>query len=93
MEGAIRAAYAALRAYAGHSDPRVAVANTIALVVAANQPFYPLYLYGLLDGAITPVWFTFLSTPFFLAVPAVARRNAAAGRALAGIALPHHQAH
>ncbi|WP_082510153.1 MULTISPECIES: hypothetical protein [unclassified Rhizobium] len=71
-----------VRAYARHPDPRVAAANVIALLVASNQPFYPLYLWWTVSTDITAAWFTFLSTPFFLAVPAVARRNGVAGRAL-----------
>ncbi len=73
---------AMVRAYAHHRDPRVAAANVISLLVASNQPFYPLYLFWLVSADITAAWFTFLSTPFFLAVPAVARRNDVAGRAL-----------
>ncbi|HEV7249520.1 MAG TPA: hypothetical protein VGN93_21325 [Shinella sp.] len=76
----------AISAYAHHPDGRVAAANLIALIVASNQPFYPLYLHWLVGGDITPGWFTFLSTPFFLAVPAVARRNTIAGRALLPLA-------
>ncbi|MDX3975130.1 hypothetical protein [Shinella sp.] len=75
-----------ISAYAHHPDPRVAAANLIALIVASNQPFYPLYLHWLVGGDITPGWFTFLSTPFFLAVPAVARLNTIAGRALLPLA-------
>lgn len=70
------------RAYAHHPDPRVAAANMISLLVASNQPFYPLYLFWLVSADITAAWFTFLSTPFFLAVPVVARWNSVAGRAL-----------
>ncbi|WP_421593081.1 hypothetical protein [Shinella sp. M27] len=75
-----------IRAYIRHPDPRVAAANAVALLVASNQPFYPLYLFWLVSHDITPVWFTFLSTPFFLAVPIVARWNATAGRALLPLA-------
>ncbi|MDB5846572.1 MAG: hypothetical protein JWP29_324 [Rhodoferax sp.] len=78
-----------LRAYAAHDDPLVATANLIALVVVSNQPFYPLYLYWIVGPDIAPSFWLFLSTPFFAAVPAVARLNATAGRALlplAGIA-------
>lgn len=73
---------AMVRAYAHHRDPRVAAANVISLLVASNQPFYPLYLFWLVSADISAAWLTFLSTPFFLAVPAVARRNDVAGRAL-----------
>lgn len=72
----------AIRRYLAHDDPLVATGNTIALVVAWNQPFYPLYLYWLVSPAIAPSFLTFLSTPFFLAVPAVSRRHSLIGRAL-----------
>lgn len=77
---------AGVRAYAHHPDPRVSAANVISLLVAFNQPFYPLYLFWLVSDDIEPAWFTFLSTPFFLAVPAVGRRNSTAGRALLPLA-------
>jgi hypothetical protein len=76
----------ALRAYAAHPDPLVATANTTALLVASNQPFYPLYVYWLVSENIEPVYYTFLSTPFFLAVPWLSRINTLAGRALLPIA-------
>jgi len=82
-------AWRRLAAYAAHDDPMVAACNSIALVVAFNQPFYPLYVYWVVSEHIWPTFFTFLSTPFFLAVPLLARRSSAAGRALlvlAGIA-------
>lgn len=68
------------RRYAGHDDSRTAVGNTVALLVASNQPFYPLYLYWAVSTTIWPAFATFLSTPLFLAVPALARRNAVLGR-------------
>lgn len=72
---------AALRAYAAHPDPRAAACNTIALSVLSSQPTYPLYVLWLVHGDWRVAWLTLLSSPFFAAVPAVARRNAAAGRA------------
>lgn len=78
-----------IAAYIHHDDPMVAACNLIALVVASNQPFYPLYVYLAVSEHIWPTFLTFLSTPFFLAVPALARRSPTAGRALlplAGIA-------
>ncbi|MGQ2905506.1 MAG: hypothetical protein ACT6RL_06285 [Neoaquamicrobium sediminum] len=75
-----------VRSYAAHPDPLVASANFIALLVASNQPFYPLYVYWLATTNIEPVWYTFLSTPFFLAVPALSRWNTVAGRALLPLA-------
>nr|WP_298097285.1 hypothetical protein [uncultured Shinella sp.] len=85
MTSGFRTVIEGVRAYARHPDPRVAAANAISLLVASNQPFYPLYLLWLVKD-ITPAWFTFLSTPFFLAVPAVSRWNGAAGRALLPLA-------
>lgn len=75
-----------VRSYAAHPDPLVASANFIALLVASNQPFYPLYVYWLATANIEPVWYTFLSTPFFLFVPALSRWNTVAGRALLPLA-------
>jgi len=78
-----------IKAYCDNPDPLAGVANVIALVVAGNQPFYPLYLHAIAGAAATPTWLTLLSTPAFAAVPYVARRHSLAGRALlplAGIA-------
>lgn len=73
---------AAIGAYAAHPDPRAAIANTVALVIVSNQPFYPLYLYWAVSPVVTPSYVTFLSTPFFAAVPVVMRRSAVLGRSL-----------
>lgn len=72
----------ALRRYCDDDDPLVATANLVALVVAWNQPFYPLYVYWSVSDVVWPTFFTFLSTPLFAAVPAVSRLNRTAGRAL-----------
>jgi hypothetical protein len=71
-----------LRDYAAHPDPLAAACNRIALLVASNQPFYPLYLWWIVGGDWKVSCWTFLSTPFFAAVPAIARRNPLAGRAM-----------
>ncbi|MBV9824172.1 MAG: hypothetical protein JO001_00590 [Alphaproteobacteria bacterium] len=76
------APWEAVRRYIDHPDPRVAAGNLIAIVVVWNQPFYPLYLYFVVGHDIAVSFLTFLSTPFFAAVPAVARRNPVVGRAL-----------
>ena len=73
---------AAIGAYAAHPDPRAAIANTIALVIVSNQPFYPLYLYWAVSPTISPSYVTFLSTPFFAAVPAAMLRSPLLGRSL-----------
>ncbi len=75
-----------IAAYAAHDDPMVAACNLIALVVASNQPFYPLYVYWTISDHVWATVFTFLSTPLFMAVPAVARRYSKTGRALLPIA-------
>jgi hypothetical protein len=69
-------------AYAANSDPRVASCNTVALLVASNQPFYPLYVYLSVTRNVAPTLLTFLSTPFFLVIPAISRRSPVLGRAL-----------
>ena len=79
-------AMATLKAYAHHPDPRVATANFFALLVASNQPFYPLYVYWTVGPEIGPTAWTFLSTPFFLAVPALSRWNTLVGRAMLPVA-------
>lgn len=75
-------ALAAIGDYAGHPDPRAAIANTVALVIVSNQPFYPLYLHWAVSPVIFPSYLTFLSTPFFAAVPAVMRYSQRLGRSL-----------
>lgn len=71
-----------IRDYASSHDSRVSTANLIALSVVFNQPFYPLYLYLASERTAFPAIVTALSTPFFAAVPAVAKRNAWAGKVL-----------
>lgn len=77
---------AALGAYTAHHDPRAAIANTVALVIVSNQPFYPLYLYWAVSPHIAPSTLTFLSTPLFAAVPFAMRRSTRLGRSLLLIA-------
>lgn len=71
-----------LKAYAAHPDPVTAACNRIALLVASSQPTYPLYIAWLAGGTWWVACVTFLSTPAFLAVPALARRDPLAGPAL-----------
>ena len=75
-----------LGAYAGHDDPLTAACNRIAMLVASGQPTYPLYVWWIVGGPWQVACWTFLSTPLFLAVPAVARRHAMAGRAMLVVA-------
>ncbi|BCH00697.1 hypothetical protein EFV37_15040 [Mesorhizobium loti] len=82
MEGLARL-WRRVAGYAAHPDPLTSAANWIALVVAWNQPFYPLYLWAAVGAdKIAPSFLTFMSTPIFLAVPAVAKRHALAARVL-----------
>jgi hypothetical protein len=78
----MREAWRAVLAYVASTDPRVAATNWVSVLVATNQPFYPLYVRGLVDddGWVSTV--TFLSTPFFAVIPAVARRSSRLGRAM-----------
>jgi hypothetical protein len=74
------------RRYVANDDPLVEAAGTIALLVAANQPFYPLYLRLFVAEDVWLSLLTLLSTPLFLVVPAVSRRHPLAGRALLPLA-------
>ena len=75
-----------LHNYAANPDPLANAAGIVAIVVAANQPFYPLYLHAIVGTAAWPAWLTLLSTPFFVAVPALARRSSLLGRVMLPIA-------
>jgi len=86
----MKAALSLLRRYAAADDPRVSAANLVALVLAWNTPFYPLYLLGAAGTTMRySAWLTLCSFPLFFAVPAITRWNAIWGRvvlAVAGIA-------
>lgn len=66
--------------YAACRDPLADVACKVALVVAFNQPLYPLYLHAILGVGAWPAWLTLFSTPFFVSIPAIARRSSLVGR-------------
>lgn len=67
-------------AYAADDDPLTAASNRLALILASNQPFYPLYVRWLTGETSGSLALTFLSTPFFLASPWVARLVPGVGR-------------
>ena len=78
----IRTLYDAIAAYSHSDDPLAAASNFIALCVVGNQPFYPLYVWWVVGDDNWTSLLTFLSTPFFLAIPLIARRFSLAGRAM-----------
>ena len=69
-----------LRRYVAHPDPATAAANLVAVVVAGNGPFYPLYVLALSGWDRTGAWLTMLASPVFFSVPAISRRSSRAGR-------------
>jgi hypothetical protein len=69
------------RRYVAHDDPAAATANLVALVIAWNGPFYPIYVIALIGWPGLWSFLTMLASPLFFAVPRVARLNSAAGRA------------
>lgn len=76
-----------LAEYTANDDPLTAAGNLVALVLAGNGPFYPLYVVWMAGADGMPwVLLTMLSTPVFFAVPAVARRNALLGRIMLALA-------
>ena len=75
--------------YVGNPDPVVAAANAGAFLVWGSQPLYPVYVWACVGHDAWPAFLTWLSTPFFIAAPLVARRHSVGGRALfwaAGVA-------
>lgn len=69
-----------LRAYTASDDPYVGAANFIAMMLAWNQPYYPLYLWWIVGrDAWVAAPFALAFIPFF-AVPAITRRAPALGK-------------
>jgi hypothetical protein len=77
-----RRAWGAIGSYAHSDDPLADASNFIALIVVSNQPFYPLYVRLFVGDDGWSSLLTFLSTPFFLAIPWVSRRSSLMGRAM-----------
>ncbi|SIR32381.1 MULTISPECIES: hypothetical protein [Acidiphilium] len=77
----MKSLFAALGRYVAHDDPLTFALNKVAMVLAGNTPFYPLYLWAVLGRDAAPsILLTLCSFPFWAVVPAVARRNGLAGR-------------
>lgn len=82
----MRSPFALLNRYCAHGDPLTGQANRFALLLASNQPFYPLYVWWLVgEGWMVSLW-TLLSTPFFLATPWLARLSSLGGRLMLAFA-------
>jgi len=78
---------AGLGAYAANDEPLAAAGNKVALVLASNTPFYPLYVVAAAGSEGLPqLLMTQLVFPFFLLVPAVSRRRPLLGRAMLSLA-------
>ena len=69
-----------LRTYLHSDDPRVAACNTVAMILAWNQPYYPLYLLWIVGRDAWVGIPDAFSGVLFFAVPAIARRHKLAGR-------------
>jgi hypothetical protein len=68
------------RGYTASSNPHVAACNTIAMVIAWNQPYYPLYLWWIVGRDAWVGIPDAFSGILFFAVPAIARRSGLLGR-------------
>ena len=73
-----------LRRYLAHDDPEAAAANLVAMVIAWNGPFYPIYVIALVGWSGWPSLLTVLTSPVFFAIPWLMRRDTRLGR----LALP-----
>jgi hypothetical protein len=69
-----------LRAYTASDDPHVSACNTIAMVLAWNQPYYPIYLWWIVGHDAWVGIPDAFSGILFFAVPAIARRSSLLGR-------------
>jgi hypothetical protein len=65
-------------------DPQAQAAAAIAMLIAASQPFYPVYCQVVAGVAAWPAWLILLTTPGYIAIAAAAPRR---GR-LARVMLP-----
>lgn len=73
-----------MEARARDLDALTGATITVAWLIAANKPFYPLYVWYLAGDAFHVALGSAISLPFFAAIPFLARRSALAAR----IALP-----
>jgi hypothetical protein len=69
-----------LKAYVASDDPYVSTCNTIAMVLAWNQPYYPIYLWWIVGRDAWVGIPDAFSGLLFFAVPAIARRSPTLGK-------------
>ena len=78
---------ARLSAYASNDAPLAAAGNKVALVLAGNGPFYPLYVVAVAGSDGMPwLLMTLLAFPPFLVVPAISRHHPLLGRVTLSLA-------
>lgn len=76
-----------LSTYASNDDPLAAAGDKVALVLAGNTPFYPMYVVGLAGSEGMPaLLMTLFVFPVFAMVPAISRRNPLLGKATLSLA-------
>ena len=76
-----------LGTYASIDEPLAAAGNKVALVLAGNTPFYPMYVVGLAGSEGMPaLLMTLFAFPVFAMIPAVSRRHPLLGRAMLSLA-------
>jgi hypothetical protein len=63
-------------------DPLVATAGLLGLILASNQPTYPLYVWLAAGEGVAKSSVVLAAVPLFLAVPWLARRHGLAARLL-----------
>lgn len=68
----------------GLRDPLTAATVTVAWVIIANKPFYPLSIWWLVGNGVEASSISVISMLFFLAIPFIAKRSSLGAR----VALP-----
>ncbi|MBB3318157.1 MULTISPECIES: hypothetical protein [unclassified Rhizobium] len=61
-------------------DPLTQASVTVAWIIVLNKPFYPVYVWYLAREGAAASLGTLIATPFFAAIPFIARRSSLAAR-------------
>ncbi|MBU6418218.1 MAG: hypothetical protein KGQ79_00625 [Proteobacteria bacterium] len=70
-----------MKAYIANPDPLTGKSCLVAAIIGANGPVYPFYLSFMIGfAAAAPAFITMLASPFFLAIPLLARFHPLAAR-------------